>query len=316
MIIPESVHDALEKGGKFILSTHVNPDADGVGASAALCWLLRRLGRKAHIVNVEKLPDRFAFIEDIFPAARSLTPELADADTWVVLDASRLCRTGLEAAAQGRFLVNVDHHADNERFGRCNWVDPRAPAVSEMIFWLIRECGYYPDREIAEALYTGMLIDTGGFKFSNTDSRAFRACAELQECGVDCRGLYQKVFLDKSIGRLRLEGEIMRGAALHFNGRVCVMEVTEEALRGAEGADLEGISNLPMQLRDIEVGVMFIPKGDKTKVCLRSNGNLNAGEMASRYGGGGHAAAAGCTLPGSPGEARATVLSGLSEYFK
>jgi phosphoesterase RecJ-like protein len=185
-----------------------------------------------------------------------------------------------------------------------------------MVFWLIRECGLYPDKEIAEALYTGILIDTGGFKFSNTDSRAFRACAELSECGVDCRKLYQIVFLDKDIGRLRLEGEIMRGASLHFNGRACVMELTEEVIRGNAAADLEGISNLPMQLKGIEVGVIFIAKGDKTKVCLRSDGKLNVGEVASQYGGGGHAAAAGCTLSCTPAEARGRILSRLSGHFK
>lgn len=317
-MIPDNVPRAIEAGRKFVISTHTNPDADGVAASVALCWLLWKLGRRAQLVITEALPGKFSFLEGMFPIARTPGPETADADTWMVVDASRFSRTGLSRPPEGTPLINIDHHADNECFGTANWVDAHAPAASEMVYWLLRECGHAPDREIAEALYTGILIDTGGFKFSNTGARAFQVCAELAACGVDCQGLYRTVFLDKSAGRMRLEGEIMRGAEMLFNGRLCAMEITENLLErtGTDHTDLEGVSNLTMQVKGVDAGVILIHNGPKIKVCLRSDGRINVGEVASFFGGGGHAAAAGCTFECPAAEVREKVLAKLAGCLK
>ena len=317
MTIPDALPKAIDAGKSFIVSTHINPDADGVGASVALCWLLQKLGRRAQIVNSEHLPDNFRFLEGLFPIEKDLSMAALSADTWMVLDASRLSRTGFQPPDQPLCILNIDHHADNERFGSCNWVDSKAPAVSEMVYWLIREFGFFPDPEIAEALYAGILIDTGGFKFSNTGIRAFRVCAELAENGLDCEKVYKRVFMDKSLGRLHLEGEIFRTCALELDGRVCIMQVTEATFRetGTGQADLEGISNLSTQLKGVEVGVVLIRREGRTKACLRSNGTVNVGKVAACFGGGGHAAAAGCTLDASIEETRKRILAEVAQIL-
>jgi phosphoesterase RecJ-like protein len=317
-VIPDCVKKHIQEGHKFLISTHINPDADGVGACVALCWLLWKIGKKAHILNLERLPVKFNFLESIFDISDQVNEAAKDADTWMILDSSRLERVGFDQMPSGKAMVNIDHHVDNEFFGQCNWVDPRAPATSEMIYWLIKEYGFFPDKEIAEVLYTGMLIDTGGFKFSNTNSRAFKVCEELADCGIDCHGLYKTVFMDKSINRLQLEGWLKSHARLLFDNKVCLMEVTDETFRttGTGHSDLEGISNLPMDVAGIEIGLIFIWKGEKTKVCFRSNGNSNVGEIASFFGGGGHAAAAGCTVDGDLKSVQKKVLDKVTEMLE
>ena len=116
--------------------------------------------------------------------------------------------------------------------------------------------------------------------------------------------------MDKSVGRLRLEGILFSRAEMAQDGRVCIMEITDDILRdaGAVPADLEGISNLPMEIKDIEVGLILIRRGDKTKVCFRSNGSAHVGDLASQFGGGGHPAAAGCTVAGPYDRVRKDVL--------
>ncbi|MFH0920357.1 MAG: DHH family phosphoesterase [Fibrobacterota bacterium] len=309
----KSIQQGIDRGRAFVICTHVNPDADGVGAAVAFAWLLQRLGKSAWIVKRERLPGQFRFIEEIFPVHTDLPAAAADADTWVVLDASRSSRTDFPPPA-GCTVINIDHHADNEYFGDFNWVDSSAAATAVMVFGLIRAYGLFTDRAVAESLYAGILIDTGGFKFSNTNAGVFSACAELAACGVDCQRLYNLVFLGKPFARFRLEGQLMSRAELLQDGRVCLMAVTEEAMAesGAARDQLEGLSNLTMGLRGVEVGIMFIAQAEAVKVCLRSDGAWNVGEIATRFGGGGHAAAAGCTLPGGIAAARVRVMDAVA----
>ena len=129
-MVPENIKERIQQGKKFLVSTHINPDADGVGASVAVCWLLHQLGRQAAIVNTESLPPAFSFIEDIYPISPQVPENMSDADVWIVVDSSKLDRTGIRIDRSGLTVVNIDHHVDNEYFGQDNWVDAEAPAIS------------------------------------------------------------------------------------------------------------------------------------------------------------------------------------------
>ncbi|OGJ87222.1 MAG: hypothetical protein A2268_06750 [Candidatus Raymondbacteria bacterium RifOxyA12_full_50_37] len=306
------VSRGIARGKRFVVSTHVNPDADGVGACVALCWMLRKMGKSAQLVIIEKLPRNLSFIEKIFPVARSFTNAFQNADTFVVIDSSRIERTGVTQAPKGLSIINIDHHRDNSRFGDYNWVDPCAPATAEMVYSLISHYGFKPEKKIAEVLYAGILVDTGGFKFSNTQTRVFSVCARLAACGIDCHQLYRTVFLDKSNGRIRLEGLLLSEAVFLRNGRICVMTIGARELQrtGARDSDLEGISNLTMALMSVRIGILFFRNNDSVKICFRSDGSYDIGELAGSFGGGGHAAAAGCTLEGHWTDVRRKVLRG------
>lgn len=297
-MIPPWLKDVLAGGRGFLLSSHVNPDADGTGACAGMAWLLETLGKPFWIVNTDRLPPAFRFIEDLYPVHNRVPAEAAAADVWICLDSSKKGRTGVTGVPAGCLTVNIDHHFDNEVYARHNWVDPKAPATSELIFRLIRAYGLFPAPKVAEALYAGVLIDTGGFKFSNTNARAFAMSAALAGRGLNPHRLYKTVFLEKSEARMRLEGRLLSRARVLEEGRLCLMEVDDALLRetGATDADLEGISNLTLAVKGVEVGVMLIAQGGKTKACFRSDGIPNVRDLASRFGGGGHAAASGCTL--------------------
>jgi phosphoesterase RecJ-like protein len=317
-VIPNWVKERIGRGNAFVVSSHINPDADGAGSAAAMAWFLTKLGKRASVVNAERLPPAFRFLESVFPVASRPSKADKSADAWFVLDSSKRVRAGLMTSDMPADLLCIDHHYDNEYYGRENWVDAGAPATSELIYSLIRSYGLTPDLPVAEALYAGVLVDTGGFKFSNTSERAFSMCAELMRCGVDSQKMYKTVFLDKTLERIRLEGALLSGAEVLMDGRVCLMEVSGEILKstGAGKEDLEGISNLTMCLRNIEVGLLFVRIGNKTKVCFRSNGGRNIRDVAFHFGGGGHAAAAGCVMDAAIPEARRTVLEKVAELLK
>ncbi len=316
-MIPRWINERIERSSNFIISSHINPDADGVGAAIGLSWLLTKLGKKARIVNAEKLPPSFRFLEDVFPVNQKIQPSDRSYDAWFVLDSSKLSRTGLKREEMPDVILTIDHHYDNELYGQENWVDAKAPAASELIYRLIGSYGIKPDLPVAEALYAGVLIDTGGFKFSNTNERAFSMSMELMRLGVDAQKIYKAVFLDKTIQRIRLEGILLSRAEMLMNSRVCVMEITDEVLKttGAGKEDMEGISNLTMCMRGVDVGLLFIRIADKTKVCFRSNGDLNVRDVAFIFGGGGHAAAAGCVLKADIVEARKLVLEKIASLL-
>lgn len=308
---PQWIKERIAQGKRFIISSHINPDADGVGAALALHWLLMKLDKQVKIVNAERLPPSFCFLEQVAPMAQRPDSTDKSADAWFVLDSSKLERTGLKLADMPDTIYTIDHHYDNEFYGRENWVDAGAPAASELIFRLIRSYDLIPDLPVAEALYAGVLVDTGGYKFSNTNERAFTMSAELVRFGVDAQKIYKAVFLDKTMPRIRLEGLLLSRAELLMNDKVCIMEINDEILKlsGAGREDMEGISNLTMCMRGVEVGLLFIRIGDKTKACFRSNGGgFNVRNVASEFGGGGHAAAAGCVLSMPLFEARRLVL--------
>ncbi|MBL8025121.1 MAG: bifunctional oligoribonuclease/PAP phosphatase NrnA [Fibrobacteres bacterium] len=297
-MIPETLKKSIVEGRTFIITTHVNPDADGVGSCVAMSRLLQRMGKSFYIVNHAHLPPSFSFLENLAEIYTELPAGSEKADTWLVLDTSRPDRTGRIKASEGRKTVVIDHHADNPRYGDVCWVDGKASATVEMIFELYQAFDMVPDIEAATALYAGMLIDTGGFRFSNTSSKTLNTAAELLKCGVLPHELFRQVFLDKRAQRVKLEGLMYNSLEMHRDGRVCVMSITQDMLKiaGANESDLEGLSNNTLTIKDVQVGILFIENPNNVKVCFRSDGKPNVSEMAAIFDGGGHAAASGCTI--------------------
>ncbi len=237
-----------------------------------------------------------------------------EADALLVLDTSNRARIGRLATMLERHILPlaiVDHHVTHEGFGQVNVIEPQAAATVEIVHDLLREAGVPLTRAIAEALYVGLITDTGSFRYSNTDEHAHRMAAELLAMGLDPAHLHALVSSHATPGRLRFFGEVLRGLEVLDEGRVIVLEATPEQFRthGLGGPDTEGLVDLPRSISGVDVVALFSEvEPGRVKVSLRSTGRVAIDSVVTALGGGGHAHAAGAMLGGTRADARAKVL--------
>jgi phosphoesterase RecJ-like protein len=317
----QAFHAFVEKHRKFLLTTHINPDGDGIGSEVALArWLLAR-GRDARILNDSVVPPQFTFLTDgvEFEAweAERAEQRLDQADAFVVLDTSNRQRIGRVAQALERSTIPVmviDHHVSHGGFGQVNVIEPQASATGEILYELFRESDTAMTTEIAAALYVALMTDTGSFRYSNTDTHAHRMAADLLTHGLDPQQIHSQVNAHASAERIRFFGEVLSRLELDAGGRLVVLEAAVEQFQrhGVTGPDTDGLVDMPRTIAGVDVVVLFSEaEAGKVKVSLRSTGRVEIDKVASRHGGGGHLHAAGVLMRGSIAQARAAIVPEL-----
>ena len=306
--VPAELVASISEGGRFLLSSHAHPDGDAIGSEVALARILRSTGRTATIWNADPAPTTYAGVVGDAPIHVGAAPPPGfpgDFDFAVPLECPQLDRTGLEDALCRLPLLNIDHHLGNQLYGVANWVDTEAPAVAEMVLHLAHALDAPIDEATANALYLGLSTDTGSFRFSNANPRAFEAAAELVRCGARPDRIATWLYESQPPGAVRLVGELLRTLELHCDERVASvrLELAMFERAGAAPTDSEGLIDYPRSIRTVEAVALFRerPEGD-VKVSLRSRGAVDVGAIASRRGGGGHRNAAGCLIDGRPAE--------------
>jgi phosphoesterase RecJ-like protein len=320
----KAFHEFVERHRRFLLTTHINPDGDGLGSELALALWLRGRGKEVRILNDSPVPAAFTFLLRHHPV-EIFTPDQADrffdeADALIVLDTGNRERTGRLAALFDRHVIPiavVDHHVTHARgFGQVNVIEPEASSTGEILYDLIRESGTELEPGLAEALYVALMTDTGSFRYSNTDSPAHRMAADLLTHGLDPQRIHAQVHSHASAARLRFFGEVLSVLELSEEGRLVVLEATPEHFQrhGLTGADTDGLVDLPRNIAGVEAVVLFSEvEAGKVKVSMRSTGRITVDQIASRLGGGGHPHAAGVMLKGRISEARARILPELQK---
>ena len=301
----EAVAERLAAAKRVVLTTHINPDGDGVGSTVALADRLRATGTEATIVTPTRAPRSLHFAYGDLPVFDAKDPAAADplnaADLIAILDTAERHRLG----AVGDYLdrtpsVIIDHHppvgpAPAEPSIR----DPDACATGELIFDLLSlEDG--PISPLgADGLYVAIATDTGSFQFSNTTARTHEIAAELVRGGVDPEAMYRRLYGTFSRGGLSLVRLALEKLEIDPLSPVAWVAVDHRALRdcSATSEDMEGLVEYPRRLAGTEVGLFFRGlSSDRTKVSLRSNGDVNVSVIAQELGGGGHEKASGVVL--------------------
>jgi phosphoesterase RecJ-like protein len=307
----------LRDGRRFLLVLHVRPDGDSIGSTLALARALRRMGKEAVVVRADAIPANLAFLAG---AADACTPEQVEGefDAAIFLDCAGLDRIGsaVEAVRRCRSILNVDHHPSNPRFGDVNVIDPEAAAVGEMTAEIIRGLGVGLDPEMAEALFTAVATDTGSFRFESTRPATYRLAAELCEHGARPSEVAARVWDNRPLAALRLIGLMLSGIRTGLGGAYAWAEVDREMLEraGAGEDEVEGLVNYPRSVAGVEVAALLAATTPgEVRVSLRSNRRVDVSRLAARFGGGGHARAAGCTLKGDLASARETLLRAVEE---
>ena len=304
--------ELLRRQDNILILTHRRPDGDTIGCAVGLCAALRELGKTAWLLpNADATalftpylegylaPDGFspAFVVSVDIAGRGLFPE--NARCWL--------EKGVDLA--------VDHHGSNEGFGKENCVDPGRAACGELIYDIIRQWGPVSPAA-ALPLYLAVSTDTGCFVYSNTTPDTHRVAAALMDTGIDYRSVNKRHFRTKSFKRLRLESMITQDMELFDNGAIAIAAVSLDMMNAldAREEDAEDIAAFAGQVEGVETAVTIRElRPGECKLSVRTSAGLNASAVCALLGGGGHAAAAGCSVAGSVADAKAAILAAIRQ---
>jgi phosphoesterase RecJ-like protein len=315
------IAERLRTGERFVILSHVDPDGDALGTALGLAWILREAGKDTEVGISGPVPRIYRFL----PGVEDLVLEPGNvrrgADAIVVVDTTSPSRLGAFSGLldRGVAVINVDHHADNARYGDVDWVDPSAAAASLMIQEMASAEGLAIPREAATNLYVGILTDTGRFTFSNADARALGAAADLANRGANPREVAVHLYEGRSIPGARLLGRALETLDVREGGRVACLHVTVDMLRetGALPEDTDGFSTWARTLDGVQVGLFFRETDEgSVKVSFRSNEGVEIDGVAGRFGGGGHPRASGARVSGPIEKAKEEVLRAVAEHLR
>ena len=315
--------DELRAGRRVALSTHMNADGDGCGSEAALARILGALGVESRIVNPTPWPAMFDFLGG--DAVRDMSAKGAAAlrgiDALVVLDISDVKRLGQLADAVRALTVPklvIDHHlASDEPAGTITLSDTTACATGELVFDLAITLGVEITEPIARALYTALLTDTGGFRFSNTSPRCHAIAGRLLAAGIDPEDMYRRIYASVSLNRLQLLRDALETLRVDEPNGIAWISVPAGALEqyGLQSEDLDGIVEHPRSITGTRLALFFRDLGyGKVKVSFRSTGDVDVNRFARQFGGGGHAKASGALVAGSLEEVRDRVVDAARAF--
>ncbi len=302
---------------RFLVVSHVNPDGDAIGSSLGLALILEALGKKVKIYNRDPIPHMYRFLPGVDRIENEL-PQGAMFQATFVLDCSTSHRVGesfVRFKDKGHMVV-VDHHPPREPIEGIGLIRTEAAATAELIYDIALQLEVKLPPNAATALYAGLMTDTGSFRFSNTTPRALEVAGALLAAGADHRLLVEQVYESFPPERFKLLGLALNTLRLLMAGRVALVWITRPMFReaGAEDEMTDGFVDIPRSIKGVEVAALIRERDEREyRVNLRSRGAVDVGEVASRFGGGGHPNAAGFTLKGSAAELERSLLSALEE---
>lgn len=321
----QRIIDTLSPLKRVLITTHVRPDGDAIGTTAALSLALRKVNVESEILLLSHLPTKYSFLfkengiihHDVekgwpekFPFDRFDALLVADTGTWSQLPGLQ------DRIANWRVpKLVLDHHLTQENWADEKLVITEAAAAAEIAAELIELWEIPVDSAIATALYIGIVSDTGWFQFSNTRPYTHRLAAMLMEKGVDTDRIYQMLNQNERAERVALQTRAMQSLEILANGRLAVMRISKEDFSEthAHVPDTENVINIPLQIRTIEVSILVTdpPEGGPIRISLRSKGQIDVAKFAEQFGGGGHARASGLKLTGTFDEAHDKVVQAM-----
>ncbi|GGF97125.1 DHH family phosphoesterase [Paenibacillus aceti] len=314
----QQVKQYLMEHDDFLVVAHIQPDGDAVSSTLTVGWLLSCLGKNYTMVNEGPIPRRMSYL---WQADRIVDLSATPLDTKfrhvICVDCADFKRVGKTAEyfTEDALILNIDHHPTNDAYGAVNFIIPDAAATAEILYDLLKYMEIPLNYEVATAIYTGLLTDTGGFRYSSTTPKVMAIASDLLEYKVDGPGLSELLLEQMTLPQLKLLTRALNGLQMTEDGKIGWVTITDEDMRatGAIHEDLEGIVNYPRNIQGVEVGMLFkvIHEG-AVKVSLRSAGKVDVAQVAQSFGGGGHVRAAGARIEGVPEQ----IVSRVVEQVK
>lgn len=318
----KEVKRIIQKYDYFLITTHQNPDGDGVGAAAALIEFLLARGKKVKFVCDPEVPKRLAFLDyhGLFdPFDDNAT--YSDVQVVIVLDTHRLDRIGRLAHILKRqeiVSVCIDHHVCNKPFTPWTFIDTEACSVGAMIYTLCKESGFDLNLRTATGIYTSIICDTGRFSYSSTSRKAHKLADECLKLGVDPNEMHANLFQQVSLDQARIFSKAIQRMEFYHQNRLVVQEIRkEDYIENKEFfQDLEYFHEFNKAIRDVECTVVLCETpANEVRVSVRSKFSMDIEKPMRSMGGGGHSKAAGASWKGSLKEVKQMVLSLLGECF-
>jgi len=309
---PQETAKLLSSWDNLLILTHKRPDGDTIGCAVALCVALRHAGKTAYVLPN---PDATALFDPYW--GDTLAPNGFKPEKVVSVDIASLSLFPSNAEFyKDKVDLAIDHHPSNEGFGKQNCVEPDKAACGEIIYEVVRHLTGAPGPDVALPLYLALSTDTGCFLYTNTTPNTHRVAASLMETGIDFQTLNKRHFRTKSYTRLRIEGRMMDTMELHDGGKTAIAAISlrDMAEFGATELDVENIAAVTGQLEGVETAVTIRElKPGECKLSVRTGESLNASQVCALLGGGGHAAAAGCTVYGTVADAKKAILHAIQQ---
>jgi phosphoesterase RecJ-like protein len=286
--------------------------------------LLRKLGKDALILNEDDLPYGYDFLPDVNNIRKyKANIKGLKFDCFVIIDCSDLKRTGevYRINKENKPILNIDHHISNEKFGQVNWVEPYTSSCSEMIYKLYKKLKVPLDKETAVLLYTGILVDTGSFRYSNATHSTHKIASSLLKYDINVPQIYKKVYENIPFQDMKLLAKILPNMRREAGGKIIWFQIKKNLLRNKKlSFDLtEHILSFGRAIKDAQVAVLFkenLGVKDEVRINFRSQGRVDVNKIASFFGGGGHKAASGATIQGKIDQIRRKVLAKIKENLR
>lgn len=297
----------LHGAQKILLATHIRPDGDAIGSLLGLGLALEKAGKHVQMISQDGVPQNLRFLEG---SDRIRTRPEGDFDLLCMLDCSDAERSGSQVQIKAQPDLNIDHHITNLAFGRLNLVDIQAVATAELIAEFLPDWGLEITREVAEALLTGLITDTIGFRTSSTTPKAMRLTARLMETGADMPDLYRRVLVNRSFEALRLWGAGLGKAEREDRLVWTTLTLADRAAAHYPGRDEAELLTVLGAVEGTDIAIVFNEQShDHVKVSWRAQPGFDVSEIALKFGGGGHAAASGAEIKGALPEVQERVLN-------
>lgn len=317
------IHDAE----RFVITSHVRPDADAIGSELGLCGVLESLGKSVRVINPSATPNHLAFLDPrrkieklgdkgttIENACQTDVHIVVDTSAWQQLDSVRKV---IEQTPAKKIVI--DHHISSDDLGAQEFKDVTAAATGVLILELAEAMGANLSVEQATQLFTATATDTGWYRFPNTDARTLDAATRLVRLGAQPSVIYRELYERSTLARLRLHGRVLSRVAVDFDGRLAHTFVLQQDFDelGAHPSDTEDLVNDCLTINGAQCAVIFVEqKSLQVKVSFRSRTGLDVAAIAEKFGGGGHRQASGALLPGPFADARQRVMQELDAVFQ
>lgn len=321
----DDIMKVIKDNHAFLIISHVNPDGDAIGSELAMLQFLKKLDKKAIIVNQDELPKIYDFLPNNreYIKETNINRDLIDKiNIAIILDSSNLNRIGdaHNILQKKTFIINIDHHCSNDDYGHINYVDTSASSTGEIIFDFIK---YFDpnilDKSIATCLFAAIMTDTGSFRYENTTKKTFEIVSMLASTGIKTHVIAQNIYNRRTFGDLKLLGLVLATLEEDENGKISWVTINRKMLERTHTTDenTEGIIEMVNSLKESEVSLLFRETYDQhVKISLRSKGHFDVNQFALAFNGGGHPNAAGCLCKGNIDFVKNEILSTLKTKIR
>lgn len=317
MSVLEKIKESIERAHNVLILTHENPDGDAIGSSLAFMHALKKLGKEVTVL-IPSINNMYSFLPG-FEEIKHEIENIEAFDLCIALDSSDserlfICKPYFEKIEH---TIVIDHHITNQNFGDVNYVNALASSTCQNLIVVLATLDIAINKDMAECIYTGILTDTGGFRY-NTQSETFEFAAMLLETGIDISKIYRIVFDTVTEKRTRLLSRALDRLEILEDGKIAFTYITTQDVNDlqSEDGDHENIVNYGRNVEGVEVSIFAREKDGKYKISLRANEYVDVSQIASKYAGGGHLRAAGLEMSMPLEQVKQTLVEEIKKQLK